>query len=71
MKTKNLTLDNENLEKVTSIAIQNLITAKESVETLVEARRNNKLSSLRASNVAIEIADLIRVLSVYEKSVIN
>ena len=46
-------------------AIEKLEEARSAVKRVVEVRAVNKLSFSRAANVAKEISDLIKVMSVY------
>ncbi|MDR2937187.1 MAG: hypothetical protein LBU80_07625 [Rikenellaceae bacterium] len=46
-------------------AVASLTAARESIKQLVEARKRDKLSFTRAANVAREVGDLIKVVSVH------
>ena len=60
-------MEKETPEEATELAIEKLREAKNAVKNIVKVRAANKLSFTRAANVAKEINDLIRVLSIYNR----
>lgn len=62
---KNLAYPVHTPDEATTTAIDLLRWAREAVGEIVAVRRRDKLSSTRASHVAREIGEIIKVLSLY------